>query len=59
MTYNSFRYETNILCPPIFAGTYQASPVRSNKDMIGGAFMANIRGIDHYREFGYKGINFI
>eukprot|EP00981_Chlorochromonas_danica_P005468 scaffold1105_cov184-Ochromonas_danica.AAC.3 len=50
-----YRYETNIIFPPIYAGTYQASPVLDNNDMIGGDFYANIEGLEHYRRFGYKG----
>lgn len=48
------RYETNIIYPPVYAGTCQVSPVYSDDDMIGGAFRANIDGIKHYQRFGYK-----
>lgn len=50
-----YRYETNVIYPPVYAGTCQLAPVRSPKDMIGGAFCANIDGLEHYRKFGYKG----
>jgi hypothetical protein len=50
-----FRYETNVIYPPVYAGTCQLSPVRSPDDMIGGAFCANIDGLAHYKKFGYKG----
>ena len=53
------RYETNVIVPPIFAGTYHLSPFTSREDMIGGDFRANIKGLDHYQQFGYKGINMI
>ena len=51
-----YRYETHIIQPPLFAGTCHLSPFTSNNDMIGGDFMANIRGLDHYLKFGYKGL---
>lgn len=66
-----YRYETNIIYPPLYAGTWQVSPVETRDarqgsvesqdgttataDMIGGDFMANMGGIEHYRRFGYKG----
>ncbi|RYY85028.1 hypothetical protein EON63_08080 [archaeon] len=50
-----FRYETNIIYPPIYAGTCQLSPVFSKDDMDGGDFAVNIQGLKHYRRFGYKG----
>ncbi len=48
------RYETNIIHPPLYAGTCQVSPLAAG-EMIGGDFYANSRGLDHYKEFGYKG----
>lgn len=51
----SHRYETNIIYPPLYAGTCHVSPIHGSNDMIGGSFCANIGGIDHYRRFGYKG----
>mmetsp|Transcript_23602 Transcript_23602/g.40104 ORF Transcript_23602/g.40104 Transcript_23602/m.40104 type:complete len:369 (-) Transcript_23602:124-1230(-) len=50
-----YRYETNIIHPPLYAGTCQLSPLKG-KDMIGGDFYANMSGLDHYKEFGYKGL---
>jgi hypothetical protein len=50
-----YRYETNIIYPPIYAGTCHLSPLNGDADMIGGDFQANVRGVDHYRQFGYKG----
>ena len=50
-----YRYETNVIYPPLYAGTCQVSPFNGDDDMVGGDFQANIRGIEHYREFGYKG----
>lgn len=50
-----YRYETNVIYPPMYAGTCQVSPVHGEEDMIGGDFHANIGGVEHYRKFGYKG----
>jgi hypothetical protein len=50
-----YRYETNVIYPPLYAGTCQVSPVHGDEDMVGGDFQANVRGIEHYRQFGYKG----
>jgi hypothetical protein len=49
------RYETNIIYPPLYAGTCHVSPLHGEEDMVGGDFRANIKGIEHYRKFGYKG----
>lgn len=49
-----YRYETNVIYPPIYGGVYHASPLAVN-EMVGGDFVVNMRGLDHYREFGYKG----
>lgn len=48
------RYETNIICPPLYAGTYHVTPF-GDRDMDGGSFMANVAGLAHYSRFGYKG----
>lgn len=50
-----YRYETNIIYPPVYAGTFQASQVHSEDDMRGGDFFANMSGLEHYARFGYKG----
>lgn len=55
-----YRYETNIIHPPLYAGTVQVSPlgtspVSSENFMKGGAFLVNTSGLDHYKKFGYKG----
>lgn len=50
-----YRYETNIIYPPLYAGTYQASRVQSEEDMKGGDFFTNVQGLEHYARFGYKG----
>lgn len=47
-----YRYETNIIHPPLYAGTAHLSPPEVM--MKGGHFMVNTKGIDHYRKFGYK-----
>ena len=48
-----YRYETNIIHPPLYAGTAHISP-QSNR-MRGGHFMVNMEGLEHYKRFGYKG----
>lgn len=59
MSYNTWfslfysRYETNVIHPPLYAGTCQISSLHGN-ELIGGDFYANSRGLDHYKEFGYK-----
>jgi hypothetical protein len=50
-----YRYETNNIIPPILAGTCHVSPIDGPEDMEGGAFRANVNGIEHYRQWGYKG----
>ena len=49
-----YRYETNIIHPPLYAGTCHVSPLRVG-DMTGGDFMVNSEGLGHYKRFGYKG----
>lgn len=49
-----YRYETNTIFPPLLAGTCQVSPVHGEEDMVGGDFRVNLRGLDHYKEWGYK-----
>lgn len=49
-----YRYETNIIHPPLYAGTCHVSPL-SRGEMVGGDFMVNHEGLDHYKRFGYKG----
>ena len=48
-----YRYETNIIHPPLYAGTCHVSPIGTG-EMDGGSFCANMRGLDHYKQFGYK-----
>ena len=48
-----YRYETNIIVPPIYAGTCHVSPI-SDGEMKGGDFTYNMGGLDHYQRFGYK-----
>lgn len=56
-----YRYETNIIHPPLYAGTVQVSPLgthsitQANKTMEGGSFLVNTAGLEHYKRFGYKG----
>jgi hypothetical protein len=50
-----YRYETNIIHPPLYAGTCQVTPLQTSSDMKGGDFRVNTGGIEHYRAFGYKG----
>jgi hypothetical protein len=49
-----YRYETNIIHPPLYAGTCHVSPFDVG-EMSGGDFMVNTGGLDHYCKFGYKG----
>jgi hypothetical protein len=49
-----YRYETNVIHPPLYAGTCHVSPIGPG-DMEGGDFCAHVGGLDHYRKFGYKG----
>jgi hypothetical protein len=55
-----YRYETNIIHPPLYAGTVHVSPLgmtpqTPENSMGGGAFCVNTFGLDHYKDFGYKG----
>jgi hypothetical protein len=44
------RYQTNIIVPPLLAGTLQCT-----RDPIhGGAFQVSLEGLDHYQTHGYK-----
>lgn len=45
------RYESNIIVPPIVAGTLQCTRDKVN----GGAFVVSLQGIPHYKKHGYKG----
>lgn len=45
-----YRYETNTIHPPLYAGTCQLSPF----EIKGGSFCVNTGGISHYKRFGYK-----
>lgn len=49
-----YRYETNIIYPPLYAGTCHVSPVMEG-DIEGGDFKVNTSGLNHYKKFGYKG----
>lgn len=49
-----YRYENNNICPPLYAGTCQVSPLKTG-EIIGGDFMVNLQGLSHYKKFGYKG----
>jgi hypothetical protein len=55
------RYESNIIVPPVLAGTLQCSPIHSSSNdttMIGGDFVVYAKndGLQHYQTFGYKGM---
>jgi hypothetical protein len=45
-----YRYETNIIHPPLYAATAHVSP--HSIEMRGGQFMANMQGLDHYKRYG-------
>ena len=49
-----YRYETNVIYPPLYAATCHLSPFQEG-DMVGGDFQVNLGGLDHYMRFGYKG----
>lgn len=49
-----YRYETNIIHPPLLAGTCHVSPFHGPADITGGEFRVNTGGIEHYKKFGYK-----
>lgn len=49
-----YRYETNVIHPPLYAGTMHVSPLEDG-EMIGGDFKVNMGGLNHYSKFGYKG----
>ncbi|KDO18619.1 hypothetical protein SPRG_21670 [Saprolegnia parasitica CBS 223.65] len=51
-----FRYQTNVTYPPIYGATLHVSRLNETPEshMEGGAFYANTRGLDHYKEHGYK-----
>ncbi|KAJ0396079.1 hypothetical protein P43SY_008761 [Pythium insidiosum] len=44
------RYETNVIFPPLYGATLHVS----RGDIEGGGFHVNRRGLEHYREYGYK-----
>jgi len=48
-----YRYETNVIHPPLYAGTVQVTPLGAGA-MEGGDFCVNTGGIAHYAKFGYK-----
>ncbi|OQR87418.1 hypothetical protein ACHHYP_08878 [Achlya hypogyna] len=51
-----FRYQTNITYPPMYGATLHVSPLNVSPEscMTGGDFYANSRGLDHYKDHGYK-----
>jgi len=50
-----YRYETNVIHPPLYAGTCHVTPIESSGERIqGGDFCVNSGGIEHYQKFGYK-----
>jgi hypothetical protein len=44
-----------VIHPPLYAGTCQISSLTGD-EIIGGDFYANSRGLEHYKQFGYKGL---
>ena len=60
-------YEHNIICPPLYAGTVQCSPLNVHEKssiykqnggaMGGGNFTMNMKGLAHCKKYGYKGKN--
>lgn len=53
-----YRYETNVIYPPIVGGVLHVSPLNETRDdeMTGGDFMAHADGLEHYKKCGYKGV---
>lgn len=45
------RYEHNIIVPPLYGCVVHCT---DNDSIVGGDFMINTDGIDHYQEHGYK-----
>lgn len=45
------RYDTNIIVPPILAGTLQCT----KSTIVGGKYCTNLQGLEHYQRHGYKG----
>ncbi|TMW61869.1 hypothetical protein Poli38472_010932 [Pythium oligandrum] len=62
------RYETNVIVPPLYGATLHVSPLqnlhegdeapRATNDKVqpfeGGGFHVNLRGLEHYKQYGYK-----
>uniref|UniRef100_A0A6U9Z8K8 Uncharacterized protein n=1 Tax=Pseudo-nitzschia australis TaxID=44445 RepID=A0A6U9Z8K8_9STRA len=46
-----FRFQTNVIYPPMYGGTLHLTPT---KDLKGGEFYANLGGLDHYKDSQYK-----
>ncbi|CAK4663931.1 hypothetical protein LEN26_000633 [Aphanomyces euteiches] len=52
-----FRYQTNVVYPPMYSGTLHVTRFRDEKErnaMQGGDFYAYECGLDHYKVHGYK-----
>ena len=50
-----FRYQTNIIYPPMYGATVHVSDLKN--EMIGGDFYVYPAGLDHYATRGYKGMH--
>jgi len=53
----AIRHTTGIITPPLLGAVLHASELCSegtNRSMDGGSLAINTRGLDHYREWGYK-----
>lgn len=49
-----FRFQTNVIYPPMYGGTLHLTPTTPNHGLKGGEFCANLGGLEHYREHRYK-----
>ena len=49
-----FRFQTNIIYPPIYGATLHLTPPSQDTKIQGGSFHANAAGLEHYKEYKYK-----
>jgi hypothetical protein len=47
------RYDSNIIVPPLYAGTWHGVP--DSDGYVGGDYCVHLNGLDHYQQHGYKG----
>ena len=49
-----FRFQTNVIYPPIYGATLHLTPPSQETTIRGGSFYANAAGLEHYKEYKYK-----